>query len=184
MGLRFAHTFVVVAAVLAFTQSVATRQLAPVNDSDAYAIYAILLTGWATHSKDVLLLQQETAPPMDFCERHHVGAEWQETRKNFRQANIRNYLLEPVLPVTFRYQLIPRADIEGDDARLALKYPGLWQRRPESMEYASVSAVGFNQAKTKALVSVRLRSSGGVYAMELREGKWEHGPALGCRWVA
>ena len=72
----------------------------------------------------------------------------------------------------FLLSIVPRAEIEADDARLALKYPGMWQRRPESMEYAAVSVVGFNPAKTKAMVYVRLRSSGRVQSMERREGGW------------
>jgi hypothetical protein len=61
----------------------------------------------------------------------------------------------------------------------------MWQRRPESMEYAAVSAVGFNPAKTKAIVYVRLRMSGSIHSMELLEGKWV--PAKhrnGCMWIA
>lgn len=45
------------------------------------------------------------------------------------------------------YSLIPRADILADNARLALTYRGTWQRRPESMKYAAVSAVGFNAGR-------------------------------------
>ena len=49
--------------------------------------------------------------------------------------------------------------------RLALEYPDASQR-----QYAAVSAVGFNAAKTKALVYLRLRSSGDLYASEPRGG--------------
>ena len=68
--------------------------------------------------------------------------------------------------------VIPRADIQADDARLEQEYPGIWQRRTGSMEFAAVSAVGFNAAKTKALVYIRLRSSGQIYLMERRDGQW------------
>jgi hypothetical protein len=50
----------------------------------------------------------------------------------------------------------------ADDARLGRMYPGTMQYRPESMKYAAVSAVGFNAGKTKAIVSVRLRSMRGM----------------------
>jgi hypothetical protein len=75
--------------------------------------------------------------------------------------------LRPVLPLG-DYRLIPLAEIKADDARLEQEYPGGWQRRPGSMEFAAVSAVGFNTAKTKALVYIRLRSQ--IHLMELREG--------------
>lgn len=89
-----------------------------------------------------------------------------------------------MLPVDIPYRLIPRAEIVADDARLALKYPGQWQRRPESIEYAAVSAVGFNATKTKAIVYVRLRSNGGLYWIEKRRGKWDSTPRGGCTWIA
>jgi hypothetical protein len=74
----------------------------------------------------------------------------------------------------------------ADDARLTLKYQGTWQPRPESMKYAAVSAVGFNASKTKAIVSVRLRSMRGmvdIHFMEMREGKWVKVPLARCRWI-
>jgi hypothetical protein len=53
------------------------------------------------------------------------------------------------------------------------------------MEYAAVSVVGFNSAKTKAMVYMRLRSNGGIHMMELREGKWLGSRSQGgCFWIA
>jgi hypothetical protein len=85
------------------------------------------------------------------------------------------------MPMTLPYRLISRADILADDARLARKYPGQWQRTPGSLEYAAVSAVGFNAARTKALVYMRLRMSGDLLRMELKEGRWvaAQGPHAG-----
>jgi hypothetical protein len=80
--------------------------------------------------------------------------------------------------------LVPRALILADDARLEMKYPGMWQHRPGSLEYAAVSAVGFNAARTKALVYVRLRMSGDILPMELRNGKWVKAQVGVCGWVA
>jgi hypothetical protein len=78
------------------------------------------------------------------------------------------------------------AAILADDARLAIKYPGIWQRRPESLEYVAVSSVGFNDIKTKAVVYVRKRSSGGVHVRQFVNGEWVV-PQLskGCGgWIA
>jgi hypothetical protein len=72
----------------------------------------------------------------------------------------------------------------ADDACLALKYPGIWQRRPESMEYAAVSAVGFNDAKTKAIFYVRSRQSGNISAHEFREGIWVAAKRSSCGFAA
>jgi len=60
-----------------------------------------------------------------------------------------------------------------------------WQLRPESLEFAAASAIGFNGDKSKAILYVRLRGSGGIYFMEKRDGKWVHGPTLSrCAWAA
>lgn len=163
-----------------------TQQLDPVTDQEAYAIYAVLVpTTWARHSKDTVVLQRETDTSM-ICSPfpRAPDPEWDAVAKDLKQQNSRPRLLMPVLPIAIPYRLIPRAEIEADDARLAIKYPGIWQRRPGSMEYAAVSVVGFNAAKTKAMVYVRLRLSGTVYSMELREGNWVVAPRSRCTWVA
>jgi hypothetical protein len=188
MRLRFASIFVSATVTVAIVQppGAATQQLEHVTDPDAYAIYAVLVRqAWATRSKDTLLLQQETETS-SLC-RSSVPVsdpEWVAVENNFKQENARGRLLERLLPIDISYRLVPRAEIQADDARLALKYPGIWQRRPGSMEYAAVSMVGFNPTKTKAMVHVRFRSSGGVHAMELRDGRWVDAQRGGCRWIA
>ena len=193
MDLRFTHTFVAVAAILTFTAPVATRQLQPVTEPEAYAIYTLLLTGALGNeftsdafTDDGFLVQQETEPTVRCRERPASDPAWLEVQESFRRANTQRQLLLRdmlILPIKFHYRLIPVADIEADDARLALKYPGLWQRRPESIEYTALSAIGFDEAKTKAIVYIRGRSSGTVQAMELRDDKWVAGPGIGCSWV-
>ena len=109
---------------------------------------------------------------------------WDGVQKDFDRQNTNVWTLRPVLPLG-DYRLIPRAEIEADDARLQREYPGIWQRRPGSMEFAAVSAVGFNAAKTKALVYIRLRSSGQIHLMERRDGQWVASRGgLRCGWIA
>ena len=53
------------------------------------------------------------------------------------------------------------------------------------MEFAAVSAVGFNAAKTKALVYIRLRGSGQIHLMERRDGVWVgFKGGQRCGWIA
>ena len=161
------------------------RQLDPVTDREAYAIYAVLVPKmWA--GKGPVVLQRETVTS-SFCDKDLIPLsglepEWEVVSKHFTQEKTRSRLLMPPLPIPYRF--ISRADIEADDARLALKYPGTWQHRPGSIEYAAVSAVGFNAEKTKAMVYVGLRGSGTVYSVELREGHWVVAPRAGCSWMA
>jgi len=51
------------------------------------------------------------------------------------------------------------------------------------MEFAAVSAGGFNMTKTKALVSFRLRDQGDLRRVELQGGVWV-AVGDGCGWIA
>jgi hypothetical protein len=101
---------------------------------------------------------------------------WSETD------GLRLRILQPVLPIDIPYRLIPQAEIDAEGARLAAKYPGIWNRRPEQTDYASVSAVGFNPTKTKAVVHVSVDMSGEYLGMELRDGTWVEA-RRGCGWI-
>ncbi len=167
------------------------QPLEPVLDPVAYAVYAAVIPlAWANVSREkVLLLQKETdgierVSPSCFSSNKVADSEWDAAVKNFEQANVRVRVLQRLLPIDVPYRLISKADIQADDARLRLKYPGMWQRLPESMEFAAVSTVGFNPAKTKAIVYVRLRGQGDVYSRELREGHWVAAERNGCGWIA
>ena len=190
MGLRFVNTSVIaiVAVALAQLPSAAQQQLDPITDADAYLVYAAVIPQtWAHVSSGMLLLQQETEEiermwSACLSQMANVGAEWGAVAVVFRQENARVRMLEWLLPIDIPYRLVRRADILADNARLALMYPGTRQRRRE-MKYAAVSAVGFNAAKTKAIVYVRVPDRGDIVFMELREGKWVIAP-LGCVVIA
>jgi hypothetical protein len=53
------------------------------------------------------------------------------------------------------------------------------------MEYAAVSAIGFNPERTKAVVYTRLRMSGSLHMLERRErdGTWVPSAFGGCGWI-
>jgi hypothetical protein len=190
MRLSLAFSFVIAVTTIALGQSPAVAQnLESVTDADAYAIYAMLVPElWATRSKDPVLLQRETesVAPCSSWSGQSSDSEWLAVAKSFKQENSRPKLLQPVLQIPGPYRLIPKSEIEADDARLALKYPGLYNRRPGSMEYAAVSAVGFNADKTKAMVVVQVRGQGAVRILERRENGWvpAYGVSgVGCIWI-
>jgi hypothetical protein len=148
----------------------------PLIDADSYAVYAAIVPQtWFRSSVAVapVLLVQETTielaydPPLPLND-----SEWIAARNNFWHENEHTWTLEPTLLRGSAYRVIPRAEIQADDARLRLKYGTGWHRLPESIEFVAVSAVGFNATKDKALLYVRQRMSGGVYYMEKRDGVW------------
>ena len=174
-------------ALLTITIPMTAQQPEPITDRDAYAIYAQLLRpAWAQVSNGPLLLQRETEISFSCTDGPKPpNQDWQSAFDSFSKENARVQLLQPVLPIQIPYRLISRAEIKADDARLAVKYPGTWMRRPESMEYAAVSAIGFNPERTKAVVYTRLRMSGSLLMLERRErdGTWVPSAFGGCGWI-
>lgn len=194
MTRHLVHGFVITAVTIASAPVLNHAQAPPdtvITDPDAYAVYAAVLpTYWKYgSSKGALLLQQETADvaAITRCVGPKSGRprdpEWDPVEEAFNAANAHVHLLQPALPIDMPYRLIARADIEADDARLAQKYPGTWNRLPESKEYAAVSAVGFNAARTKAILYVHLRGQGTLFSQELREGLWKPARRNGCGWI-
>jgi hypothetical protein len=170
--------------ILAMAQATTAPAVRPLSDPEAYAIYATLLPEvWkGSHSKEMILLVQETENGSK-CRVPPLPEGWEGVQDDFNEQNRGVWALQMALPLVLPYCLIPRADIDADDARLAEQYPGIWQRRPGSLEFVAVSAVGFNASKTKALLHVRLRGSGQIYLMELHDGVWVGSKqGLGCGW--
>jgi len=178
---------------LAVLQTAGAPQILDVKtDHDAYAVYAMVLQPQpdnARNSKGPILLQAETEWWNRRCSESlaRMSGEWAEAADNFRRENSRVRLLQTGVPMPFEYRLVNRADIWADDARLAAKDPR--QRnapRPGSIKYIAVSAVGFNAARTKALVYVRFRTTEFADALvmtELKDGKWAILPG-GCSGLA
>ena len=191
IAMRLSHTVAFVIAVATFALGqlpAAAQELEFVTDPDAYAIYEMLVPQlWATRSKEPVLLQRETETVAPCSSSGQISdPEWLAVAKSFREENSRPKLLQPVLQIPGSYRLIPKSAIEADDARLALKYPGRTNRRPESIEYAAVSDVGFNADKTKAVVLVQVRGKGAVQTLERRGNGWvpAYVTGLGCIWIA
>jgi hypothetical protein len=164
---------------------VAAQEADPIVDPDAYAILSdVIPAAWASVSGGQLLLQRETTTDL-MCSVVSTDPEWTMAVKDFHEQNARTRVLqEPMLSLKIPHRFIARAEIEADDARLALKYPGLWNRRPGSMDFLAVSAVGFNAAKTRAVVYLRLRDRGIFRFLERQEEKWVSAPFADCGWTA
>jgi hypothetical protein len=176
-----------VALVLSNVSTATSQEPESVTDPQAYVLWGLLVPFvWNNRTRDPILLQRETETTHFGCgDPEAPSRAWRSAVDSFRRQNKRVQLLQPLLPKDVRYRFISRAEIEADDARLAIKYPGSWQRRPESLEFAAVSAIGFNGNKSKAILYVRRRDSGGIYFMEKRDGKWVHAPTLSrCGWIA
>jgi hypothetical protein len=184
------YGFVIWTAVLARAEQPARPAAPPVLDARtepaAYAIYSAVLQEAWKDQRVPILLQQETETVVMGCDGFlpRLTGEWVDVATDFQRQNARARMLQPALSVTVPYHLIPGAEIEADDARLAKAYPGGWQRRPGSMEYWAVSAIGFNRERTKAVLYVRSRMAGGIHRWELKAGKWTEARLEACGWIA
>ena len=182
MRATLTFSFVIAATTLAIGQAGnPAAQASSVTDPDAYRIYADLLSNWTPSRTRLVQRETETTVP---CRPSSplTDPDWLAVEKSFAQENAQPKLLQPaILPDGSRF--ISRAEIEADDARLRVKYPGLYNRLPESMDYLAVSAVGFNADRTRAMVHVRLRTRGQLHTLERHGDKWV-AARFGCVWIA
>ena len=167
------------------------QPLDPSTDHDTYAVYATLLRPRAgdRQAPGPIVLQRETERP-DQCSGFlaELTGEWADVAASFQRANSQVRLLQPGAVMGAEYPLISRADILASDARVEAEHPvhtnGL---RPGALEYVAFSAVGFNAAKTKALVYMRSRQAPGpaygIMKMEWKDGRWMTG-SRSCGGVA
>jgi hypothetical protein len=156
-------------------------------ESTTYAVYAAVLAS----AQPPVILMRETEWTASRCSAlvSELSGEWREVAQDFRDRNARTWLLQPGASLGFAYRLISRPEIEADDARLAKEYPFRSNApRPGSIKYIAVSAVGFNAARTKALVYVRERTahvSDGLSPWILSGGSWVRDPnGQSCAGVA
>lgn len=173
---------------LAFLQLPAPQPFDLRADRDAFSVYATVLRERRDEVKEPLVLQAETEAPRTCGQLlDKMSGEWAEVANDFRRQNSRVRLLQAGLPLGVEYRVMPSATILADDARLAAKDPRRSNApRPGSIKYIALSAVGFNAARTKALVYVRFRTahfSDALLMKELKAGQWVDGPQA-CGGIA
>jgi hypothetical protein len=190
MNMSFLHGTVIAVAFLQ-ASTAAPQALDPTTDRDTYALYATMLQLRARNRPTAgpIVVQGETERPTACSEfLADMTGEWAEVAASFQRENGRVRLLQPGVLMGVEYRLVARAEILADDARLAAAKPGLSNSvTAGAIEYVALSAVGFNAAKTKALIYVRDRTAGGlsygIGMMELKEGRWIAG-SRSCGGVA
>jgi hypothetical protein len=185
----------------------------PVEDPEAYAIYASLLPEeWTIRVAGAsrLVVQRETGthdeclpsgPPMK--------AEWAPVLADYRAQNQGIRRILPDRALGSRYRVVPRDEIRAifehrspgpetphDPVPAISQVQGRWKafydRYPDSGGYLVFSAVGFNDTKTRALVYIghhcgNLCGGGAHHLMEKVDGQWrETRPkdVTMCMWMS
>jgi hypothetical protein len=159
--------------ILAFGATIPPPPLAPIIDPEAYTVYHFVIPHvWAEMRAELLIQRETESMNPGECSPNRKDPRWQEVVDDYHRQNVRPWAMRPLMNLPIAYRMITRAEVRADDERLALKYPGQWQVRPESLEYVAVSAVGFNADHTKAYVYVRTRSHGNWYHLGKSGGTW------------
>jgi hypothetical protein len=167
---------------------------AVIDDPEAYAVYATLI-GWENHTAKAkpLVIQRETATN-NWCTLSGAALEgdWKPVVEDFKRQNAPVRFLAPDRDLEVPYIVVPVKDIRAFFKQGGGDWQAFYRRYPDSGGYVEVSAVGFNQAKTRALAYMAhhcggLCGSGTHYLLEKVNGAWREAKVAGvstCGWVS
>ena len=171
--------------------------LRPVDDPEAYTVYASLLPNeWPVRiaNAKTLVFQQETATRGDCMPSGKpLEADWRPVVDNFRAANASVRTVRPGVLLGRPYIVVPRADIEAQLREFPRDaWSSFYERYPDSGGFMVVSAVGFNASKEPAMVYMShscglLCGSGRYHLLEKLDGAWRVAdlPTVwNCSWVS
>jgi hypothetical protein len=165
----------------------------PYEVADAYEVYATVLPSeWPlrdAHAK-ALVIQAETKG-FEMCLR--PDKEWEQkvgpAISDYVRMNAKPFLLQRRLNIKTPYQLVLADQLSS--AIHAFDWEGFYQQYPDSGGWLEVSAVGFNNDKTVAVVYMghhcgSLCGGGGFHVLEKKDGKWVllDWKGSSCAWAA
>ena len=155
------------------------------DDPEAYAVYAAVLPmiwNWELHEPKSLIFQKETefsatesADSLCIKGDKEFYSTWGSTLKAYLTANqLPRHLLRK-FPVDKAYILVPEREL--NELIRKSHWQDFYRRYPEARSYVSMSSVGFNAQKNKALLTMTyncgmLCMEGTYYLMEKQNGRW------------
>jgi hypothetical protein len=165
-----------------------------VDDPDAYAVYAAILP---REQVKALVVRAETGM-MKPCETSGSEYEkWKPVVDDYLEENASRRLLMSRPPLVDPYLVVTEAKIEASfgvvEGGPRSIWGGFYQRYPNSGGYVELSAVGFDEAKQRAMVYVAhycgmLCGGGRSHLLEKVDGVWreieEYSTLVGCQWTS
>jgi hypothetical protein len=145
-------------------------------DPEAYAVYAAVLPkvrNWELHEPKSLFFQEETEfsateSVKQLCVKggRDFNSKWGSTLKAYVTVNQIPRRLLRMFPIEKNYTLVPERELQD-----------FYARYPEATSFVSMSSVGFNTEKNKALLKMTyycgsLCMKGTYYLMEKKNGTW------------
>jgi hypothetical protein len=194
---------VIVATVIWFQAASRAQEAGakPVDDPDAYAVYASLLPSeWTVrvaHAK-TLLFQQETATNWKCMPAGKpLETDWKAVVDSFRAENVGIRPLLPGFQLGVSYVVVPSAEIKASFQAVTgdpmFGWTGFYKRYPDSGGSIMVaSAVGFDAEKRRAMVYMAhscgsLCGGGTHHLLEKVDGSWRAAKLAGvtnCAWAS
>jgi hypothetical protein len=94
---------------------------------------------------------------------------------DYEKKNEKAWLLQPLLNVELRYQLIPPEELQA--ARELGMWSAYFAKHPNADNWIELSAVGFNEDKTVAVAYMRhlcgmMCGDGHFHVLQKKDGKW------------
>jgi hypothetical protein len=169
-------------------------------DPEAYAVYAAVLPmiwNWELHEPKSLIFREETVfsateSTDTLCVKgdKKFYSMWGSTLKAYVTANQVPRRLLRMFPVDKTYILVPEREL--NELIRKSRWQNFYARYPDAKSYVSMSSVGFNAQKNKALLTMTyncgmLCMEGTYYLMEKQNGSWVRAsvPNLrSCAWAS
>jgi hypothetical protein len=171
----------------------------PVDDPEAYAVYASLLpTEWTVrvaHAKTVVFQRETVTNWTCMPAGKPLETDWKPVVDSFRAENAGVRPLVAGFPLGIPYVVVPEAEIKASSQQVPgdpmSGWTGFYKRYPDAGgSIMVVSAVGFDAAKRRAMVymahSCGLLCGGGAHhLLEKVDGVWRQAELAGvtsCVW--
>jgi hypothetical protein len=155
-----------------------------ITDAEAYAVYASLLPDhWLIqHARATSLVFQRETSTRPMCD--PIGKTdnevWRPVVEAFRSANAQTRAIHAGEPLGFPYAVVPAREIRAifEYSDTAWVWIDFLAKFPGSAGCIDVSAVGFDEQKTRAMVYLAhhcgyLCGGGRYYYLEKSEGRWQ-----------
>jgi hypothetical protein len=162
-----------------------------IDDPEAYAVYASVLPArFSSGDNDLthVALLQETRANMDCLPK--FGPEWNPVLESYKIENSRVRTLLPGFTLGLPYTLISSAELNSLRAAGGAPTEPVFARFPNG-KILSLSAVGFDKSKTRALVTISydcgFDCGGGWHVLREKDGgRWGQpkGNVPTCTWMS
>ena len=164
-----------------------------VAPAEAYEVYSALYQA-PMHEQLAFAEDSDTdIPQVNGSCLQPASPQEKEMTDAFVAANQQSHRWEQKFSIPQGYRLLPHAQIAQAETCLLHRNPAQCADYQQVRYVRFLGVPGFNHAHTRALVSV-IKScapgncgSGGIFAVEKTEGKWQRSPATdfpgGCSWM-